>query len=157
MNNQLNPTIAESILNKLLTKKGQFTSAAWSRPCKVKKGAPENIMKSTVMTVRAGIDYDNLKSVQEKRESGALPEENAGLPWGQWKQFPYLIEHKGVDYVRLYPTQGDIQAKVEYFMNGLPVEYEAIESFLLSSEKRKADDKPIDCFTVKLADMIDMS
>ncbi|RMD51067.1 hypothetical protein D6827_02940 [Candidatus Parcubacteria bacterium] len=53
---------------------------------------------------RAGVNYDNKASVQEKRENGELPAENAGLPWGEWLKPPYLVSHKGNIYVRLYPT-----------------------------------------------------
>ena len=142
----------ETLLNHLHSRKGQFSHAAWSRPCKTRKGSPE-IIKTTVATVRAGINYDNLSKVKEKRENGDLPAENAGLPWGEWFTFPYLITHKDNLYVKLYPSGGETSAKVEYMMDGMPATYEQVEPYLLASEKRK-ETSELDCFTVKLESLI---
>jgi hypothetical protein len=139
------------ILANVLQKKGQFGRAKWSKQLKTRKGITDNITKRTQMVVRAGIDYDNMKSVQEKRESGELPAENAGLPWGRWVEgcFPYLIHHKEKHYVRLYPN-GNVQT--QYYLNGNPVELDAIKEFVLASELPKIGEKP-DCITVCLDNM----
>lgn len=142
-----------NIEETLRSKKGQFSRAAWVRNCKVKVGSPA-VRKSTVMTVRAGIQYDNMKSVQDKRESGELPKENAGLPWGQWEVYPYLIQHNGTRYARLYPTASQ-SAQVAYFVNGKEQSYEQVEGYLLASEKRNDKAAP-DCITVKLADIVEL-
>ena len=143
------------ILKTLKDKKGQFSRAIWCREVKVKKGMPE-FKKCTVMNVRTGIDYDNLKSVKDKRESGELPEENQGLPWGEWEEFPILIKHKEVLYARLYPAP-DCTMEVEYFdSTGHSVTYEEVEPYMLASEKRKEDDKKPDCICVKLNDLVEL-
>lgn len=143
----------DQILENLFRKKGQFSRAVWGRFCKVRVGSPE-IKKVTVMVARAGVQYDNLKSVQEKRENGELPAENAGLPWGEWEQYPYLIKHKGQRYVRLYPVP-NTSCKVEYFINGKAVSYDSIVKYLLASELKK--EQSPDCIVVKLCDIIELS
>jgi hypothetical protein len=151
----MNTTLANRIEETLITRKGQFSKAVWARDCKVKVGASP-LTKCTVMTVRAGINYDNMKAVQEKRENGELPETNGGLPWGQWAIFPYVIEHKGNRYARLYPSK-DINTRIAYYDNkGTLRTYEEIEHALLASEKRKDDGKTIECITVKMNDMIEL-
>jgi len=144
-----------SIEETLITRKGQFSKAAWSRDCKVKVGYPA-LTKCTVMTVRAGINYDNMKAVKEKRDNGELPETNAGLPWGTWAIFPYVIEHKGNRYARLYPSK-DINTKIAYYdVNGALKTYEEVEHMLTASEKRKDDGRTIECITVKMNDIIEL-
>lgn len=146
-----NQTNTMNIEETLKSKKGQFTRAAWVRDCKVKVGAP-SIRKATVMTVRAGIEYDNMKVVKDKRESGELPAENAGLPWGEWEVYPYLIQHHGIRYARLYPMASS-NTQVAYFMDGKERTFEEVEQYLLASEKRKQKG---DCITVKLADLVEL-
>lgn len=141
------------ILANVLQKKGQFGRAKWSKQLKTRKGVSDTITKKTQMVVRAGIDYDNMRSVQEKRESGELPAENAGLPsWQEWDIFPYLLRKKGEPdkkYIRLYPVQNSVQT--EYFLNGEPVQLDEIKEYLLASELPSGN-KP-DCITVGLENM----
>jgi len=105
--------------------------------------------------LRSGIDYDNQKAVIEARESGELPAENSGLPWGEWKQYPYIIEHKGSEYVRFYPASGkdiktgeNFRPVTEYYLDGELTTKEIIEPFCLASEFRKSESEPL-CYTVK--------
>ncbi len=105
--------------------------------------------------MRGGIDYDNMKVVKEGREDGSLPSENAGLPWGEWAEFPYHIAHKGQDYARFYPASGnDISTgkgfvpHVEYYLNGELTTKEAVTSICLASEFPNREETPL-CFTIK--------
>jgi hypothetical protein len=135
-------------LSMLLTRKGQFMRVSWKREMKVRKGTTSLIEKVVVAVCRAGIEYDNREIVQEKRESGELPAENAGLPWGQWLVYPYVISHKGQLYIRLYPATG-MKAHREFFLNGISARREEIEALCLASEFRDDAEEPL-CFTVKL-------
>jgi hypothetical protein len=135
------------ILVNVMSKKGQFGRARWRKHLKTRKGVQGIVEKVTCMTIRAGIDYDNMKAVKEKRESGELPAENAGLPWGEWVAFPYLIAHKDKHYLRLYPN-GNGKIETQYFLNGSPATMEEISSYVLASELPKGE-KP-DCITVSL-------
>jgi hypothetical protein len=132
--------------------KGANIILEWVRPAKVKKAAQgDNIEKHVRMVGRMGIEYDAMKSTVERRESGEAPAENAGLPWGEWLEYPYLIQHKGKVYLRLYVgTSRKVTPKVEWTRNGQPVSREDIESALLASEK---SERKGDTFTCTLANL----
>ena len=154
-NTTLSPLQTETILGRILTRKGQFSRAAWVRDCKVKVGAPA-IRKSTVKTVRAGISYDNMACVKEKRESGELPAENAGLKWATWLVFPHLLEHNTTKerYVRFYPEKDSVTTEIVYFMGDREVSFSEIEHHLLASEKKEEQSE---CIMVKLNDLVEVS
>ena len=124
-----------SIIKEILKAnvKGSFRSMTWEKELPVKKAFAGNvIVKRSSGVVRLGIDYDNIKAVQEKRAIGNLPEVNAGLPWGTWKAFPYLIEHKGNFYLRCAESKNN-KIETQYFLNGRKVEKKDIENMCLKS------------------------
>lgn len=137
------------IKNILKAHKGSNLRAIWGKTLKTRKGVTDIVEKVTGIVVRGGIDYDNLSIVKEKRESGDLPSENAGLSWGEWLEFPIHITHKGTDYARFYPASGiDFPVKVEYYLNGELATKEQVEPLCLASEFPKREDTPL-CYTVK--------
>ncbi|MFW5871477.1 MAG: hypothetical protein ACOCUT_00065 [bacterium] len=137
--------------------KGANIVLEWTRPCKVRKAAQDQgeVSKSVRMIGRIGLTYDNLKSVQTKRATAELPEENQGLPsWSEWVQYPYLIRHKnnGTLYLRLYKGSSDkIKPRTRFMLNGKEVDFEAVEPMLLKSEKQSKE--KADCFTVKIENL----
>jgi hypothetical protein len=140
--------IAE-IKNILSTRKGSNLSAIFGKELKTRKGVTDCVEKVTSIVVRGGIEYDNQKVVIEGREDGTLPAENAGLPWGQWAEFPYHIEHKGTDYVRFYSASGiAFEPKVEYYLNGILVDKAQVQPLCLASEFPNRQDAPL-AMTVK--------
>lgn len=146
----------QDIKNIIKTRKGSNVRAIWAKPLKTRKGVADKVEKVTSLVVRGGIDYDNMAVVKEGRENGELPTENAGLPWGEWAEFPLHISHKGTEYARFYPASGidmstgkEFVPHVEYFLNGQSVEKKDIEQICLASEFPKPnEDKPL-CFTIK--------
>lgn len=137
------------IVSVLKSHKGQNLRAMWGKSLKTRKGTTQNVEKLTSIVIRGGVDYDNMGIVQEKRESGELPSENAGLPWGEWNEFPLSITHKGNDYARFYPASGiDFGVKVEYFLDGILTEKATILPLCLASEFPSREEKPL-CYTVK--------
>lgn len=92
-----------------------------------------------------------MKSVQGKRESGELPQENAGLPWGEWKEYPYTISHKGNEYLRasITPTT---KIKTVYKLNGKEVDKTEIEKLVRAESKGS---KP-DVLTVNIENIKDI-
>ena len=127
------------------TRKGCNIIVEWTRPCETRKGISAVITKSVRMVGRMGIEYDNQNEVQEKREEGTLPAVNAGLPWGQWSEYPWLIENKGKFYLRLYNgTSAITSPKATFFIDGVETTKGAIIPYLLASELRE---KEGDCFT----------
>ena len=151
-------TVREVISKATLATKGANVKLGWRRNCKVKKSCQDQIEKEVQAVGRIGIDYDNQKIVQEKRESGELPEQSQPI-WngkGEWILFPYLIRHTvtGQLYLRLYKGTGTAKAKVQYYLNGQPVNMDVISSMLLSSEKQE---KTGDCFCCKIEDITAIS
>ena len=145
-------TMDSTLLTKLLNKKGQFGSVRYARDVKQKKGSPvQNVKKEVLMSIRAGVEYDNLKVVKEKRDSGELPKENAGLPWGKWVAYPYLIEHKGEHYARFTPNG---IPQVKYFIEGKEVSRDEALKFALASEISSGE-KP-DAITINLNNILEL-
>lgn len=137
------------IKNILSSRKGSNLSAIFGKELKTRKGVNAKVEKVTAIVVRGGIDYDNQKAVMEGRENGTLPEENAGLPWGQWAEFPYHITHKEQDYVRFYSASGiAFTPKVEYYLDGVQVDKATIQPLCLASEFPTRQDAPL-AMTVK--------
>lgn len=130
--------------------KGQTLTAIFGRTMKTRKEVVQNVEKVSRVLVRGGIDFENIGIVQEMRENGQLPAENAGLSWGEWSEFPLHITHKGQDYARLYPAGGifaDAVPVVEYYIDGELATKEQVEPLCLKSEFGDKSKPP--CFTIK--------
>jgi hypothetical protein len=107
------------------------------------------VEKHTRFVCRTGINYDNMKATKEGRDNGSLPKENQGLPWGEWSKFPFIINHKGGEYFRLYPSSDEkLKPHTEYFINGKKVNADYVKSICLASEFSKSNEKPL-CWTIK--------
>jgi hypothetical protein len=126
------------VLASLLRLKGQIVTVVIQRPLKVRKGAAE-VIKTSKIQLRAGVVYDNQKAVIEKRENGDLPAENAGLPWGQWSIFPYVITHKGASYFRFATLNGGNQTIVTFTRNGVAISKDEAMVDALASEKQERE------------------
>lgn len=143
------------IMTKILNCKGNFVKAYWKsnpKPAAAHKGVI--LEKVTAGVVRAGIDYANLSSVKEGIESGERGEVGP-LPFGDWKVindvklFPYVIEHKGVDYIRLYPSVSNKPTST-FFVNNKEVDKLEFATHLTPSDAKKLLEPTAPaCFTVK--------
>lgn len=132
--------------------KGSFRSILWERPMKTRKAFSNCVItKRTSAVVRLGVNYNNIKAVKEKRSGGELPNVNAGLPWGQWKMFPYFIEHKGNIYLRCAISPKN-KMRTEYFLNGVKVEKSVIEGMVLAGELKGKEN--VDVFTVNCENIL---
>ena len=131
--------------------KGQFSRVKWEKTLKTRKGVTDKVQKYSEVTASFGIDYDNMKLVQEKRELGILPKENAGLPWGTWMDENF-IEHKDNKYLRLYLVPNN-HVKSEYYINGEPASKEECEKLCLASEFRKSTEEPT-VFTINVDNIV---
>lgn len=122
-----------SHIRRALARAGQFTGFLWVRPMKTRKDVSALVTKSVRCVGRVGLAYDKREAVQEARASGELPAQNAGLPWGQWLLFPYLIQHKGKLYLRIYPVPNR-RPRVIYRIDGRLASRAEVEPLCLSSE-----------------------
>jgi len=142
-----------SVLNYVLSKKEQEVHFKTKREMKVRKGR-EPIQKVSTFYARVGMVYDELPEVIEARESGELPKENQGLPWGTWKEFPYLIEHKDELYLRCTKAEENKGGTVHYYRGDLEItREEAREDCLASEFAEKKDESPI--FNIKVSSILE--
>jgi hypothetical protein len=86
-----------------------------------------HLRKVVTCVAMTGASYANLR-VNKDRETGPLP-------WGTWKQDaePFVIEHKGNDYARLYCIENGVRAI--YTVDGEVVDRDTYESFLTPSQR----------------------
>lgn len=160
-NTNSNPLSAEAIRNKILTSKGHFVKASWkSNPKPAAAHKSVLLEKHTVAVVQAGVNYANLSAVKEGIASGERGEVQE-LPWGTWKSYPYIIEHKEQEYIRLYPSGASNHIpKSVFYVNGEVVDKATFASYLTPSEAKKIlfptdEDKPL-CFTIKADNILDI-
>lgn len=145
---------ANQIVDSLINRKGRNVRVTWRRPLKTYKGVDILLEKETTVFVRAGIDYANLSNVKNEIAIGQRGEVEP-LPWGTWETFPFIIEHKGAKYVRLYPASFENLRKpsVRYYAGGaLTNDIENIRELCLASEFNERERG--NCFTVKEQDVI---
>jgi len=142
----------QDLLSKLMARRGQYVTLSTRRPVKMRKGQPE-VFKLSTYTVRVGVNYDNIGAVKEKREAGELPEKNAGLPWGEWMEFPYTIGYKGETYLRCTLAHGTShKATVAFELeDGTSIEREQVQIMALASEFKSSEDRDNDVFNIKLS------
>ena len=148
----------DKYISRVCKSKGQFIKLKWTRTVETAAAYRGlTILKETTATARTGIDYENLRMVQEARQNGSKPAKNAGLTWGEWKEncFPWIIEHRGQDYARIYSAPGAVP-DVQFYLNGVKVNRSQILSYLTPSDRKKEielDGSCNECFTVKMADI----
>jgi hypothetical protein len=137
------------MLARFLSKTGQIVTVTTRRDMKVRaKFKHMKVEKVSTYQCRAGVDYDNIKAVKEKRESGELPKENQGLKWGEWKVFPYVISHKDNLYLRFSTIKTNVKSKVTFLVDDKEVKKEDIQDKCLSSEFSSSDSRVV--FNIKL-------
>lgn len=168
MNTTSQSLSADQVKDKILNTKGSFVKVSWrSNPTPAAAYKKDGVVleKHTTGVVRAGINYANLSAVKQGIEDGERGEVQE-LPWGQWKVdengkslFPYIIEHKDEEYIRLYPSEGNNHRCIStFYVNGEPVDKEDFAKYLTPSESKKLlepteDDKPL-CFTIKAKNIL---
>lgn len=124
-----------TFLGEMESRKGQFAAATWET--KVSTAAAykgHDVRKCVRAIVRCGIAYANLAQNADV-ETGALP-------WGEWDVYPLVIVHKGVDYFRLYLSEGSPMT-VTYTIDGQPATRADVESMMTPSALRKTQDGPV--------------
>lgn len=148
----------QSILSAIQNHKGQVLNYHIQSQIPTLKSVQNVVVtKDTRGYCLSGIAFENRKEVKEGIANGERGEVQP-LPWGNWKQFPFVIEHKGNDYVRLYlptpeqETAFHLHGETMFFANGEQISREkAIE--LCGSKIRSSNERP-DCMTCKVDNII---
>lgn len=142
------------MLELLMSRKGQIVTVKTQRPVKMKKGQPE-VIKTSEFQCRVGVDYDNISVVKEARENGDLPAENAGLPWGEWIEFPYTIGHKGETYIRCTMANSKFRREPVFtLIDGSVIDKAKVKLGALASEFKEGVEKVV--FNIKLSSLLDV-
>lgn len=140
----------------LLKYKGQIVTFKTRRPMKVKKGR-DGIEKESIFQARIGVTYDNIQDVKDKRATGELPAHNAGLPWGQWVFFPYLLEYKDVYYFRCTAIDNTKSIhKTRYIRGGIDITAAEAMIDCLASEFPKTP-SDLDVFNIKVDNILEIN
>jgi hypothetical protein len=141
-----------AMVDFIRSRKGQFSRASWERKCATRKGFDNiTILKKTVVTVRAGIQYDSMAVVKEARANGDLPSTNQGLNGKQWLEYPYLLTGRDGDIqLRIYPN---CNRSVTYSMNGKEVDVSMLKHIILASEMPRSVNIVQD---IRLSDMVEL-
>ena len=133
-----------SVREVALAKKGTFATVEYSRPVKVKKGCPVEVVKTTVArNVRIGAQYDALKAVQTAKGVSTTAEAhelNTGLKGFEWVTYPTILKSTktGANYVRV-ETNTNTKFESVYTVNGKEVAKADVEQYFLASEKSKGE------------------
>ena len=149
------PANQQNFMNLILSRRGQFVTVKTQRPVKMRKGM-ESVDKTSEFQCRVGVAYDNMQAVKEGREDGTLPEENAGLPWGEWVSFPHVIGHKGELYIRC--SLGNTafrRAAVFTLADGTIIDKAEVQPMALASEFKESDDDKL-VFNIKLSSILEV-
>lgn len=139
---------AKAALLALSDCKGQFIAAEWMsepKPLAAHKG--KVLRKFSKATVRTGVSFANLSSVKEGIAAGERGEVES-LPWGEWMVYPYIITHKGNEYLRLTLTEG-CPITSRYEVDGVEVDAATFHSMLPKSSGERPE-----VLTVKVANLI---
>lgn len=141
---------AKSLIESIKTCKGQFIRASYKTTVKTAaKHKDVTIIKTVEGVFKTGIDYSNLSAVKEGIASGERGEVQ-GLAWGEWLEFPWVIGHKGAEYLRLYPVP-NVFPKSEYTISdriaNWPATKEEVAQYLTPADANKLlnpdpNDKP---------------
>ena len=133
-------------------KAGTWVAILWEKELKTRKGIESVVVKKTEATLRMGVTYDNKASVIEKRETGELPKENQGLPYGTWYRFPYLIEHKGNLQLRVTTSQ-NTKYNTKYYIDGIEATKDEVRELVLKSEIESNGERP-EVFNIKIENVV---
>lgn len=142
------------MVQAMFSLRGQIVTIKTLREMKMRKGQ-EMIMKESKFQCRAGVDYNNISNVIEKREDGRLPSEPQSLPWGEWEVFPYLISHKGEYYFRCTTIKTTMIPIVRFLKNNVEISKDEAIISCLASEFRDNDDR--DVFTIKISSILEIN
>lgn len=141
---------AQSLIAAIKGCRGQYIRAQFDSTVKGAAAHKDKLLtKTTTGVFRSGISFENLASVKDGIASGERGEVQP-LPWGEWALHPWILTHKDVEYVRLYPVEGQ-RSEVHYFIDGAEVDKAAFQACLTPSQCAEKDAPA--CITKKLAEV----
>lgn len=145
-------TLEQKVFSK---QKGQFAKIKYQKELKTRAGFKNlSVVKISEVVARFGVQYDNITNVKNDRIQGILPQQNAGLPWGTWRKYPFFIEHKGTDYLRISLANGN-KIRSVYYVDGKQITKTEASLYCLASEFTSSGSAP-DILTIKANNILDI-
>lgn len=90
-----------------------------------------------VKNLQDGCDYTNIK--RKKLNDPTFVAKP--LPWGHWFEYPRIIEHKDMHYLRCYPTaQSEVRKRTIWVLDGKPVTNADLIKYIQSNIKPSTAD-----------------
>lgn len=118
------------------TQRGSIHTITYAKELKTRKGVDDTIMKITTLQGRFGVEYDNIASVKEARETGIAPASNGGLVGSMvWDDHRYILKNENTGKYQLRVTKCNRwPSKVTYLKNGKVVDKSEVQPLCLKSE-----------------------
>ena len=145
--------LARSIIDAL-AKPGAFQSLTWlsaPKPAAAHKG--RTLVKQTTLVCRTGVEYSAIATVALRLAEQGRTADDLTLPWGEWAVYPFLIHHKGEEYLRVSPAVG-ARPRSTYTVDGESVDAETFYGFLPPSARPKAGEPGPEVLTIKVGNLI---
>jgi hypothetical protein len=132
---------------------GSYVKMEWKSVKKTLKAHKSDIVEKVSVGVnRLGIEYSNLSSVNRPSQ---------GLAYGEFMENleKFIIEYKGTYYLRVYPSKSSSHKITSvYYLNGEPTTKEyLIENGICSESALKGSTDELDCFNIKLDNLISIN
>lgn len=149
---------ATQMIEVLKARKGQFIRIEYfTNPAPAAAHKSRTLTKRTTMIVRTGIAFENLASVQMAIATGQRGEVQP-LAWGEWEVHPWLIAHKGAEYLRVTIDGVPNHASSTYEVDGKPVSRGEFLSYLTPAKRAEAEsgDRP-EVLTIKVENIVSLA
>lgn len=149
---------ATQMIEVLKARKGQFIRIEYfTNPAPAAAHKAHTLTKRTTMIVRTGIAFENLTSVKMAIAAGERPEVQP-LAWGEWDVHPWLITHKGCEYLRVTIDGIPNHASSTYEIDGQPVSRGEFLALLTPAKRAEAEsgDRP-EVLTIKVPNIVSLA
>lgn len=128
-----------SIVDTLRERAGQFIRIEYfTNPAPAAAHKFRTLTKRTTMIVRTGVDFANLTSVKMAIAAGERGEVQP-LAWGEWAMHPWVITHKGAEYLRVTIDGIPNHASSFYEVDGQPVSRGEFLALLTPAKRAEAE------------------
>ena len=134
-------------------KRGNYVME-YETPLKTLKSAPNGlvIMKQVRKVVRFGIEYKNTKYHKTRVLNGL--KSDGSLPWGEWEEYKYFINHKEEKYLRYYNSSFNHKTKIKYVLNGKELTSEELQELVdlkyISSNELQPKKNESGCYSINV-------
>ena len=128
-----------SLVEILRERAGQFIRIEYfTNPAPAAAHKGRTLTKRTTMIVRTGVAFENLTSVKLAIAAGERGDVQP-LAWGEWEIYPYLITHRGAEYIRVTIDGIPNHASSFYEVDGQPVSRGEFLALLTPAKRAEAE------------------